>query len=118
MAHSLHAAASVLGASPNLIRMVNASGADEGVEEIVVVDMTVRRVTAATNNSLIGQGLDALTDDMREDVVAAAGHGKLLSSWTSGRCRPPGRSSQVYRRVSPYASWCPPFVSACCSALP
>ncbi len=52
--HSLDAAASILGESPELVRMVHALGAEVGVKSIHLVDNDSEKVIASTENSMIG----------------------------------------------------------------
>jgi signal transduction histidine kinase/DNA-binding response OmpR family regulator len=54
IAHSLDAAASILGNTPELLRMVHALGAEKRVKSIRLVDMTSGKVLASTDNSVVG----------------------------------------------------------------
>jgi len=54
IAHSLDAAASILGDAPELQRMVHALGAEQDVKSIRLVDMASGTVLASTDNSLVG----------------------------------------------------------------
>jgi signal transduction histidine kinase len=54
IAHSLDAAASILGDTPELLRMVHALGAEQDVKSIRLVDIASETVLASTDNSLVG----------------------------------------------------------------
>jgi signal transduction histidine kinase/CheY-like chemotaxis protein len=54
IAHSLDAAASILGDTPELLRMVHALGAEQDVKSIRLVDMASGTILASTDNSLVG----------------------------------------------------------------
>lgn len=65
IAHSLDAAASILGNTPELLRMVHALGAEKGVKSIRLVDMGSGRILASTDNSVVGT-LTAEADRFRK----------------------------------------------------
>lgn len=54
IAHSVDAAASILGETPQLVRMVHALGAEDGVVAIDLIERDSRRILASTDNSQIG----------------------------------------------------------------
>ena len=55
LAHALDASTAIAGESPELIRLVHALGAEEGVRSIDIIDRESGRTTASTTSIVVGQ---------------------------------------------------------------